>query len=903
MTPLWSRDDGLTNVTAAFQGLSQPLSEILDDIHRRGWTVGKISVKDDQYVAEGKNPHGESLEATGRTDATAAGNLLVRIMRREFMRASAVRTKLGAWDAQVFEQQFSPIAQAYAGAPVYDPKASTAWMELAQDCGRRAAIVRQQIVVEYTDDPVPYDSADEMREDVGKKRHIWITRAYPHHPVWSQQQMLDYRLIVDVLGHMVGGGDWGWHGSCLAFASLAPLFADAPQKAVFTELLGQTAFGMFYRQWGPQKICFLDDLIEPAQQKGNTPGHTGVHPSQSIVPTVLPRIGAAVTEFTKDPNADWESGVQPLPDNAYSWQRQEGIDPLDSQTVTDSLRPLDTGISRMHPEMAKQAVINALRSSLLGSRSNPRGHAVHYQHVMGIPADVDDPIAYWDALEQQREHWNQAKGYAPGSHKQYWPEEQQLKQWIKASNPKLDDGEVQRAAKRELLHMTTEEEERILAQDQGELLPAEVVEHETYEALRRRLKALTKPTVDQNVDFGEHRLYHEAATQDDVPTFDFYHFAPTEERARIQQHGLQASNPALRNSWLTDGDVAPPTGVYVNSEPRSQGRMLQRDVLNDRPHDIWRVRVPVPDIEANGVPWSSDPHSEGFVLSQTVPSEWLTLHQPWEGGLDQWPTRTATHHADMYPPYLTSRLRPMAQISRHADSLAEAAQEDFLNHKGHGHHFRNQALALNISQLGPRQLSHAWLHLAPQTSQLSVIEPQLDEVLGHNYETDMSNREYFKHERELAAGRDAAGYGHMPLGAFSTGLWEQKVGGPGWHPDRTAFKAQAPAPHHTIDWDGQAPTYPAWSDPYWWQSTQQARDQVAQDFDRSVGTGYSRDEIPYQRTSASDARSPWVTDPRTAQRVTGAPGASLMQHLKDTFGHPSATDVWAAEPEYEVGKS
>lgn len=792
MTKLRS-EEGL-DVTSAFQGFSAPLHELLDDIHRRGWTVAKIHVKNDQYVAEAKNPHGEKLVANGVTDATAAGNLLMKIMRREHMRSQSARQKLGAWNTLGLENRWGEIAQAYAGAPVYEPKAAVAWMDLAQDCQRRAQMIRAQINVEYTPDPVPYMTMNELREDITKKRHILVSRAFAHHPVWSEQQMLDYRLVVDVLGHAVGGGDWGWHGTCMAFGALAPMLAEQPQKALFTELLGQAAFGSFYRQWGAQKVCFLEEIIGKEQAKENKPGHTGVHPSQSIVPSVLPRIGsganAPMTDARThlDPNDGWDSGVHPLQDNAYLWQRVNGIDPLDSANVMESLRAVEPGLTNMHPALGRQAVINSLRSSLLGSRNNDMGHAIHYQDLAHLPADVDDPMAFADALDQRREAWNTTRGYAPGSHKQHWPEEQQFKQWVKSANPQLDDGDVNRLAKRELLHMLSEEEEKIIASDAAEGFSAEQIEHEAYEGMRRRLKALTKPTVDQKVDFGDDHLWHES-----------------------------------------------------------------------------------------------------------------------------------THHADMYPPYLASRMRSLAMLGRHAGELAQSARDDLLANRGHGHKFRAKALSLGIPGLGPRQVSNAWLHLAPQTSQLAVVSPEIADILGRDYAKDNTNRDYFRHERELAAGRDAAGYSHMPLGAFSTGLRDLYAGGEGFHPDRTAFKAHAPTPWSSIDWNSQNTGEGQWPKPYWWESTQEARDQAAQDFDRNIAVTTPKDEVPFQgaqpgsdpppvrgtsgtgRVASVDGRSPWVTHPATAQRLTGVPGTSLMQHIKQTFNHPDCQSVWGQD--YECGKA
>lgn len=69
----------------------------------------------------------------------------------------------------------------------------------------------------------------------------------------------------------------------------------------------------------------------------------------------------------------------------------------------------------------------------------------------------------------------------------------------------------------------------------------------------------------------------------------WYHHAPTQERDRILQHGLQPSNPSLNPSWM---DVNPendlnwqPSGVYVTNGPDRY-----KDTLyNSKPMDTWRI--------------------------------------------------------------------------------------------------------------------------------------------------------------------------------------------------------------------------------------------------------------------------------------------------------------------------
>jgi hypothetical protein len=763
----WQEHTG-SDVTSAFLGITAPPRELYDEIHRRGWTVQKVKTKDHAFQAIGKNPHGEKIEAVGNSEATAVGNLLHKIMRREYIRRN------GAWSSS-FEDQLQEIAQAYAEAPAYDAKAAAAWIELARDCQSRAQVLQGQLHVEIVDDPHPYKTADEMRKDVRDKQHIFVTRAYPQHPVWSLDQMVAYRLVHDVLGHCASGGDWGWHGENQACAAHFPLLNEEAQKALFTEALGQSAFMAVYGQLGPQKIAFLDDLIAKVQEKENKPGHQGVHPSQSLAPAAVPDLSAETAPKKEaasvpsrdsregnlaDPNHRWQSGIDPLPDNAFLWQSdpQTGRDPLDVQNLSQMAYQVSPDLASMPESMQRQSVANAFRAALLAPRKSAMHNAQHYQHVMGIPADVSDPMVYWDALEEQRRQHNLNKGLPePGL-----PFEQELGQfrrWVKALNPRMDDGEVYERSRRELLHMLQEEEERILAEDADEKLPASQIEMLAHQNLQKRLKALTKPRSDDKTDFGNHSLFREAA------------------------------------------NIGP------------------------------------------------------------------------------------------YGSYLASHVRPIAGVSKHIDELTNAALEDLHQHKGHGHHFRANALNAQIPGVTPKVASLAWMHLNPYGSQLGVLDPHVMETLGHQY-SDLNDRDYFKHERELAAGRDAAGYGHVPLGQFSWGMRDYKTGGPGFHQDFSPMRVLHPTPWEGVDWQNREVGDAGWADPYWWNSTKPARDATATDWDRTIAVNHPAGEVPFQKVAVT-LYSPSYD--YNGESDVGAPGETHMQLLKMNLGLNSVHDIWGLE--------
>lgn len=81
---------------------------------------------------------------------------------------------------------------------------------------------------------------------------------------------------------------------------------------------------------------------------------------------------------------------------------------------------------------------------------------------------------------------------------------------------------------------------------------------------------------------------------------DYYHVAPTTERNRIQQHGLQPSHPMRNpdwgneNAWYDrhgpDARSTVPEGVYVWEKPgQAYNYAEQIETARGTPHDVWQV--------------------------------------------------------------------------------------------------------------------------------------------------------------------------------------------------------------------------------------------------------------------------------------------------------------------------
>jgi hypothetical protein len=843
------------DITSGLTGLTFTAASLYDQLAQQGWEVKKLHFDkgSDKFVAVGKASHGEEIEGRGPSERVALSNLLYHVMHRNHTRSS----KLSMW-THTFTDQLPAIAEAYSKAPVYDPKAAASFMELAADSVRRADSLRQHLEITLTNNPNPYTGPDKMHEDVRKRRQLEVSRANLEHPIWSTEQALAYRICHDVLGYCAAGAGWDWQGENQAFAAHAAVLPEEAQKALFAESIGQSAYATYYQAYGPQKVAAFPEFMDEAQGKENPhKGYRGQLPDESHVPVERPQIKpvasvygpggldptidvelpqegvqrvSAVNTGLMDPNAGWQSGVQPMQPNAYLDYRDPttGQDPLQSQAVLDTAKLIDTEWARLNQEdpnelaTMKRAIVNAFRVVLLSPRKDLRWNAIHYQHIANVPGDEDNPDVYWDTLEKNRQEWN-VKRFGEDarlSHRPYWKPLKQLTNLMYKKNPTAGWDAAQQESDALFHRMHARLQEQVMAEDQ-------------------------------------------------------------EQPEEKQSHMYQIDNEANKRfaDWLK---------TYL------------------------KEGMPGMDVES-AVTTPVDPDVDG-------PGE--------------------TPDMSRYGAFMGSHLKAIAQISQHVDEILKAALEDVHNHDGSGHHFRSVVLQLGVSGVGPKVCSFAWLLLQPMTSQLGTIDTHMMDVLGYNFEKDMSNRDYFKFERELQAGRDAAGYGHVPLGTFQWGMWDLKRTGAGSHQDHSAMKVLDPKPFDQIDWAKKeqpinAEQAQAWkanwltNAPEWWQATAPARQAVADDWDQNVASNVAKTKIPYnlapegvlsrvsmQWDDSGNLQSvyqvkpnevsystlvPWFKHPDTGAQIQGAPGTTLMQHARSVLGG-DPWDIWQKLPDDYAGK-
>lgn len=928
------------NVTASSLVYSSTLRDLYLRIGESGWSVKKVKFdkKEDHYVATAKNDFGEEIEKTGPDEQMAVRNLVLAIERKNHMRTAAME-RIGMWKAD-WSDQLQPIAEAYAKAPVYDPKAAAAYKALADDSMRRAEVLRNQLHVEEVNNPEPYPHAQAMADDIHKRQHFLVSTANSEHPLWTPEQNTAFRIVHDVLGHGVSGGDFGWEGENKACAAHFPLLSAEAQKALFSECIAQTAYGAHYRHFGPQKVALFPQFYEPAQKaEGVHPNFQGIHPSQSVAPTAMPAIkpskpvglpkdnvapheqeaqgapvsmnyvpgvdigktgavlpGQDVDPTLGDPNAGYQTGIPAMEPNAYLHHG----DPLQAQDTIHNASLIDTewaklktGENKPDYERMKLAIVNAFRAVLLSPRKDLRWNTIHYQDISGVPPGVTDPTVYWHALENKRQAWN-VKNFGENarfSHRPYFKLLPQFERVVYDRNPQAGWEVAKERAQHELFDWEQEEQERIMEAD--EKLPEENrMNH--FEIEKEANKALTKKL---EVFLAEHKAYDQpnlftASQRTSI-------IQPTQERLPGEVQATFTVDPTTRSlgieewSSLVRGQGNTATALTALRQRYPGYRIVVFDATTLGAEDYWKVMRSKGLVDEITDDWGER------ISAAKEPTKEDTLF-PLEPQVKQ-------QKFDRYGAFMGTHLKAIAQISTHVDALLKAALEDVHEHDGSGHHFRAAVLQLGVSGAGPKVASFAWLLLQPTTSQLATIDTHIMDVLGHNYDKEMNTRDYFKYERELQAGRDAAGYEHVPLGAFQWGMWDNKRTGEGSHQDHSGLRVLDPVPHESIDWQTKEQNLKndAWQAhaPDWWKNTEPARKQVGEEWDETINA--PKTQVPFQavasvfKTSAI-LRTPWIVHPQSGERLEGQPGQTLMAHAVNTL-HLSTPEIWAQVT--EAGKA
>jgi hypothetical protein len=252
----------MRDVTAAFTGISISYRDLISKVHEYGWILDKIESKKDGFVVKLKNESGQKLEEKASNVREALANALLSIAS-ENARFSAN----GTW-----VHQLVPLATAYAKAPLFDYKAAVGWKALADDAISRKSHIEDQLKVEYTYDPVPYKSGQEMSQDIKKGKIKVPITDLDDHPIWTPDQVLAHRLCHYVLGRANSHGN-DWAGTNKAVSSHLPYLSNEAQRALFSENLAKRAHEI-HLGYTPTRIAYFNEFLNPGNKASEPPENT-----------------------------------------------------------------------------------------------------------------------------------------------------------------------------------------------------------------------------------------------------------------------------------------------------------------------------------------------------------------------------------------------------------------------------------------------------------------------------------------------------------------------------------------------------------------------------------------------------------------------------------------------------
>lgn len=261
----------MIDVTSSFKTLSLSQRDLMSLLAERGWEIESIEPETDGFSVKLKSNLDEKTEEKGSTIEATLAQALLHISSQPHFGASK----------KTWVHQLVPIAIAYAQAPIFENKAAISWKALADDSVARLPYIQEQIDIEYTREPAPYETGHDLAKDVkGGKIKISILEINDH-PIWTPDQVLAFRVCYNILGKAPAGSDDSWPGVNVSASHYLPYLSSSARQAAFTEIIGRKAYLIQFEGLVPRKIVHLTDFL-------SNDSDLGVHPLETLVP--LPNI-------------------------------------------------------------------------------------------------------------------------------------------------------------------------------------------------------------------------------------------------------------------------------------------------------------------------------------------------------------------------------------------------------------------------------------------------------------------------------------------------------------------------------------------------------------------------------------------------------------------------------------
>lgn len=208
--------------------------------------------------------------------------------------------------------------------------------------------------------------------------------------------------------------------------------------------------------------------------------------------------------------------------------------------------------------------------------------------------------------------------------------------------------------------------------------------------------------------------------------------------------------------------------------------------------------------------------------------------------------------------FIGNHIEAIANLAPYLETLRQYAQKDIHEDNGKGYIFRQGAKKLGVPGVDDKVASFAWLLLAPNTSDLAILDRHALRGLGYPKDVVRNSSDYYALERTQKALRDINGYGDLPQGQYHWGKWDL-LRTPGHVSDHSAFRPLEPEPWYELEWPSSKKNKKeesdtgekVWKPWYGPQEIENVRDHLEQVYQDSLSqlSGRSTAPVPLQRAS------------------------------------------------------
>jgi hypothetical protein len=162
----------------------------------------------------------------------------------------------GGWDTYA-----QLVADAYLAAPVYEERAVGSFSAIVPFVEKMFNQMRSRVDVQFVDYH-PYETAQDLRDEVNQKGIMRIATIDAEHDVFDELTNAKFRAVHDYMSHIQAIGSRGTEftlrGELAAYNTHLKTIPDAGIPALFTEVVGQVCTFNVIGKFAEQKICLLD---------------------------------------------------------------------------------------------------------------------------------------------------------------------------------------------------------------------------------------------------------------------------------------------------------------------------------------------------------------------------------------------------------------------------------------------------------------------------------------------------------------------------------------------------------------------------------------------------------------------------------------------------------------------